>query len=304
MIEPTAFKERQTTLTKSEHHFVGEFTALGCPCQVLIETDYRDSAETLVRLARGQAWRIEAHWSRYLPTSLVQQINDNPTHAWQLDAETALVLDYCTQLWEWSEGAFDITSGALRKLWTFDGGSNVPQQASISALLAHVGWHKVNWQTPMLSLGPDMEIDLGGVGKEYAVDLCCTKLREASDLSCLVNFGGDCAVTHPPQRTNGWRVGIENATQPGSAAETVELSSGALATSGVAHRYVLHQGKKLSHILDARNGWPVVDAPASVTVQADTCLQAGMLATLACLEGPAAEEFLQTESDQFWLQLR
>jgi len=302
VIKPLPFAERETSLLQQPDHFAGAFFAMGCPCQVLIETGDRGLAEELVSLVRNEAFRIEAHWSRYLPTSLVQQINTNPTSVRQVDAETALILDYCEELWRLSDAAFDITSGVLRTVWNFDGGSRIPHEDDVNRVLEQVGWHRVSWQNSSLLLADQMELDLGGVGKEYAVDLCCRKLRSRTSVSCLVNFGGDCAVTTPPKIQRGWRIGVESSSRLGTATETIELSTGALATSGDVYRYVMNGDRKLSHILDARTGWPVIDAPASLTVAAETCLQAGMLATLACQQGADAESLLESEGISFHIQ--
>jgi FAD:protein FMN transferase len=297
-----SFGSRQTTITPKSGYFIGEFPAMGCPCQVLMETDDVHLAEGLLAKVRDEAWRIEASWSRYLSTSLVQKINQAPSQVHVLDTETASLMDYCHQLWQLSEGAFDITSGVLRQVWTFDGGDTVPLQAEVEDMLQCVGWHKVTWQSPKLQLLPNMQIDLGGVGKEYAVDLCTTRLRQHSDISCLVNFGGDCAVSRSRKLAPGWDVGIESTASIGQARSRVLLQEGALATSGNSHRFVWHNGKRLSHILDARTGWPVSNAPRSVTVQAGTCLEAGMIATLACLQGVSAGEFLDQSELMYWLE--
>jgi thiamine biosynthesis lipoprotein len=303
MSVPAPFQDRETSLTAKALYFVGDFFAMGCPCQVLIETGDIELAEMLLSKVRDEAWRIEALWSRYLPTSLIQQINEHPEQVHELDAETSAVIDYCKRLWELSDGAFDITSGVLREVWTFDGGTTVPSKFEVAGIMQNVGWHRVEWASPSIKMQQNMQIDLGGVGKEYAVDLCVTRLRQFSDVSCLVNFGGDCAVSHPPTRQPGWRVGVESADTPGSAQNSLSIATGALATSGNAHRYICHQGKRLSHILDARTGWPVRDAPRSVTVQAHSCLEAGMFATLACLQGPDAANVL-TEADlMHWIQV-
>jgi thiamine biosynthesis lipoprotein len=302
MSKPMPFPQRQATLTAKDNYFVGEFFAMGCPCQVLMETPSGEHAETLLAKVRDEAWRIEALWSRYLPNSLIQAINTAPAQTHHLDAETSALIDYGQQLWELSEGAFDITSGVLRKVWTFDGGTNVPSQTEIVKVLQDVGWHRVTWHAPDIQMLANMQIDLGGVGKEYAVDLCVSRLKNFTDISCLVNFGGDCGVSHTPKHRQGWDVGIEGADTPGVAQTKVSLASGALATSGNAHRYIWHDGKRLSHILDARTGWPVPDAPRSVTVQASTCLEAGMFATLACLQGADAVDVLETALLTHWIQ--
>jgi len=157
----------------------------------------------------------------------------------------------------------------------------------------------VDWQSPLLQLPEQMEIDLGGIGKEYAVDRAILDLRASTDTPCLVNFGGDLAVTGPPSMRKAWTVGIE-ATIPGGADKLVELRHGALATSGDARRYLEKDGIRYGHVVDPRTGWPVNEAASSITVAADTCTQAGMLATLAMLKGPDAEEFLEAQAEQHW----
>jgi thiamine biosynthesis lipoprotein len=146
-----------------------------------------------------------------------------------------------------------------------------------------------------------MEIDLGGIGKEYAVDRVAGILSEAAACSVVVNFGGDLAVTRPPQQRRAWRVGIEAVSATGGKGETVlQVRSGALATSGDSRRFLLKDGVRYSHILDPRSGWPVEGAPRSVTVAADTCTESGMLSTLAILEGYNAETFLDGEEVKYW----
>ena len=82
----------------------------------------------------------------------------------------------------------------------------------------------------------------------------------------------------------------------------MHLSRGALATSGDSRRFVFRGGQRYSHILDARTGWPVRNAPRSITVAADTCTQAGTLTTLAMLQGEHAERLLRSSGAQYWLQ--
>ena len=91
-------------------------------------------------------------------------------------------------------------------------------------------------------------------------------------------------------------------TNHGAAALVLELASnGGLATSGDTHRYVMHQGRRLGHILDPRTGWPIEGGPASVTVAASSCLEAGTLATFALLQGAGARQFLEDEGVRYWL---
>jgi thiamine biosynthesis lipoprotein len=80
-----------------------------------------------------------------------------------------------------------------------------------------------------------------------------------------------------------------------------ELHRGGIATSGDARRFLLKDGIRYSHILNPLTGWPVKDAPRSITVLADTCTEAGILATLAMLQGTAAEQFLDEQQVKYWI---
>lgn len=115
----------------------------------------------------------------------------------------------------------------------------------------------------------------------------------------MINFGGDLVVTGAPQSREAWKVGIEGVT-PDAAEKLIELRQGALATSGNARRFLIREGVRYSHILDPTTGWPVPDAPSSITVAGDTCTQAGMISTLAMLNGMEAESFLAEQGILYW----
>ncbi len=273
----------------------GGFDAMASPCELLVEGVDETTARRLVALAQAEALRIERRFSRYRDDSVVARLHAG-RGGWQwVDDETAQLLDFAGRCHALSEGLFDITSGVLRQAWTFsgrgDGSDRVPSAAAVAALRARVGWHRLRWQRPRLWLPEGMELDFGGIGKEYAVDRTLALLRAETDAPMLVNFGGDLACSGPRRDGSPWQVGIE---QPGTpeAAAVLNLSAGALATSGDARRFVMHQGRRLGHVLDPRTGWPVEGAPRSVTVAANTCVEAGMLSTMALLRGPGAAAWL------------
>jgi thiamine biosynthesis lipoprotein len=81
----------------------------------------------------------------------------------------------------------------------------------------------------------------------------------------------------------------------------LEVEYGALATSGDSHRFLLKDGVRFGHVLNPRTGWPVPDAPRSVTVAASSCTEAGLLSTLAMLQGARAQEFLAEQGVRYWL---
>lgn len=272
---------------------------MASPCEVHVAGADRATAERILALAAGEAARIESKFSRYRRGNVIDAINTSEGRTVTVDDETARLLDYAAQLFELSDGKFDVTSGVLRRVWRFDGSDRVPSRKIVAALLPIVGWDKVQWQAPHITLAPGMEVDLGGIGKEYAVD-CAAALVRPLSAHCLVNFGGDLLALGPQADGEPWRVGIESVRESATAARHIELSIGALATSGDARRYLLKDGRRYGHILDPTTGWPVVDAPRSITVAADTCTQAGMLATLALLQGRDAEAFLAAQGLQFW----
>lgn len=258
-------------------------------------------AARLLSLARGEAGRIERKFSRYRSDNIIHRINSAAGRPVEVDEETANLLNYADQCYRLSEGRFDVTTGVLREVWRFDGGDRVPDATAVARVLERVGWHKVRWQRPVITLRPDMEIDLGGIGKEYAVDSTAQIVRAQTDAGVLINYGGDLAATGPRAGSTPWIVGVDDPVRTGrGSVGEIRLVRGGIATSGDARRYLLKDGVRYGHILDPRTGWPVAGAPRSVTVVSDTCTQAGMLATFAMLHGPEAEAFLHEQKVEFW----
>lgn len=277
------------------------FTALGCPCEILFDSDDKDLTRLLGQTLYDEVMRIECKYSRYRPDSTLSSINDSAGKTLSVDAETAQLLDYAEQCWHLSDRRFDITSGLLRQAWRFDGSDRLPTAAQVNGLLTKIGWQRLVWRRPELTLLPGMELDFGGIGKEYAVDRCARLTIANGQMHALINFGGDIYITGPRRDGQPWNVAIEQLRiDPGAETTVVQLQRGAVATSGDAHRFLLKDGVRYSHILDPRTGWPVLEAPRSVTVIADTCTEAGMLATFAMLYGKDAEAFLQRQEVMYW----
>jgi thiamine biosynthesis lipoprotein len=271
-------------------------------CEVLMEVDDESLASRLLHIAAGEARRIEQKFSRYRQDNIIHRINSSNGAPVEVDGETADLLDYAVKCHELSDGMFDITSGVLRKVWKFDGSDRLPAAEAVKKVLAQVGWHKVQWRRPVMILPAGMEIDLGGIGKEYAVDRAAMLLRAQSNASMVINFGGDLYITGSRRSGEVWNIGIDDprATGQGYIGE-LRIRTGGLATSGDARRFLLKDGKRYGHILNPKTGWPVEDAPRSVTVVGATCMEAGMLATFAILQGKDAREFLEAQGVLFWM---
>jgi thiamine biosynthesis lipoprotein len=275
------------------------FVAMASPCELLLETADAHAAGEAGRIAAQEAWRIEAKFSRYRPESIVSVINRSRGHAVVVDSETAALLDYAAQCHAFSQGLFDITSGVLRRCWRFDGSDRLPEPDAVAALLPLIGFERVSWQSPRIILPAGMEIDFGGIGKEYAVDRVLGLVAARFAGAALVNFGGDLAANRAPGAAP-WQVGVQRPDTEREARLLLELSRGGLATSGDTYRFLVREGVRYGHILDPRSGWPVRDTPRSVTVAAASCVEAGMLATFAMLQGSGAESFLEEQGVRYW----
>jgi thiamine biosynthesis lipoprotein len=189
---------------------------MGSPCEVLAETADESLAHRIATNVAASAWRIEDKLSRYRADNIVARINAARGAPVEVDEETANLLDFAALVHRLSAGLFDITSGVLRRAWSFDGGTRVPTDADLAPLLPLVGWSKANWSRPVLTLQPDMQIDFGGIGKEYAVDQAAMLAASISNAAVLVNFGGDLAVTRTRAGGKPWRVGIEDISNAGA----------------------------------------------------------------------------------------
>ncbi len=295
------------TLLRRGPLWVGGFDAMASPCELLIDGGEASLAQRCVEAAATEVRRIECRFSRYRPDSELMRWHTAGGQPVPLDEESAGLIDLAALCHRLSEGRFDISSGVLRQAWRFDGSDRLPDAAQVAALVARVGWSKVSWQRPWLAVPAGMELDLGGLGKEYAADRVLALLRPITDRPLLVNLGGDLVASGPRSGGQPWFVGVERPTgetqsdRPAGAAGLIALKSGGLATSGDSRRFLLRDGVRHSHILDARSGWPVRGAPRSVTVAAPTCTEAGLMATLAMLQGEGAEALLAAQGLPHWV---
>ncbi len=286
-------------LQQRDDYWAIAFSAMASPCEILVRCAARSEAEQLASLAHSEALRIERKFSRYRNDNVVHAINNSHGRAVEIDGETLTLLKYAANCYELSDGLFDITSGVLRRAWKFDGQEIRPDGSLIAAIMLLVGWDKVRLTDHDIRMRPEMEIDLGGLGKEYAVDRVCQMLFAASGASVMVNFGGDIRAATATDDRQTWRIGIEDTDNGGLSIGRIELKNGAVTTSGCAYRYCVVDGKRLSHILNPKTGWPIDNAPLSVTVVAELCTEAGFLSTLAMLHGSEAEDFLRAQDARF-----
>ncbi len=295
----------------------GEFMAMASRCEFLARPKQTDSkvqadkakgdktqADRTGRERITQAFeramaevkRIEAKYNRFSENSVLTQINRGAGDWQAIDDETLGLLKFAEHCYRLSQGCFDVTAEPVLALWPFGAGESAtpPSDSQIEAALECVGFERLIIEGQNLFLPYGMGIDLGGIAKEYAADRAIEIIsNELPEYDLLVNLGGDMIAAPGCERP--WQIGIEDPHKLDTPARVVTLKSGALATSGHSRRYLLHQGKRYGHIIDPSTGYPIIGAPLSVSVFAQQCVVAGMLATLAMLQGEGAEDFLSRQ---------
>ena len=259
---------------------------MGSPCELWFYTDSVIHGQDVVKTATNEVARLDAKYSRYHADSITCRINRaaGTGKGVAVDDETAALIDYAAEAYAQSSGLFDITSGVLQHVWSFDS-SVLPSQAAIDRQLALIGWPRVKWRQRVIELPePGMEIDLGGCMKEYAADRL-VELCHALDIRHgMVDLGGDIAIIGPHPDGSCWRVGIRHPRYPDRPKTVIEVGAGAVATSCDYERYMIVDGKRYCDLLNPKTGWPV-DGLQAVSVLADNCMLAGAFATIAMLKG-------------------
>ena len=249
----------------------------------------REQAERLARAVEGEARRIEAKFSRYRERSVVTEINRHSGRTpVAVDAETAFLVGAALDLAGLTAGRFDPTVGVLRRAWDFSS-ERVPSPGEIETILPLVDADAVSRRDGTVFLRQaGMEIDLGGVGKEYAADRAAGLLREEGVGAAVVNFAGDVRTIGFRGDGRPWKIGVLDPRDPRRCRFAVRTPGDVgVATSGDYERSFSKDGVRYHHILDARTGWPSRGI-ASATVIAPTAFRAGQLSTASFLLGAEA----------------
>lgn len=281
------------------------FKAMGSPCDLQIYTPNAAEGRRVATLVIADVERLEALYSRYRSDSFLSEINRVAATGGSItvDDETAGLLNYAATAHRESDGLFDITSGILRRVWRFDQGA-LPDQERVRVLLQQVGWDKVNWLPPLLEFPlPGMEIDFGGVVKEYAADRVAALCWNAGVRHGFINLGGDIKVIGPHPDGSPWRIGIRHPRNPVGVIQRLSLSGGGMASSGDYERCIVVDGVRYAHVLNPKTGWPVRHL-AAVSVVGELCVVAGSASTIAMLkeeQGPAWLEALGLP--HFWVDV-
>lgn len=275
--------------------FIFTFNAMGSPCELQLYAPTPEFAQNIAQQIRADISRLECKYSRYRRDSFLSKINQvaNVGGSLEIDEETVGLLNYAQTCYELSDGLFDITSGILRRAWKFDSGV-LPDDKQIASLLQKIGWQHVFFDREKLTFSKaQMELDFGGIVKEYAADRAATLCLNAGISHGIVNLGGDIKIigSHPDGKV--WRVGIQHPRDKTKVWKTLKLKTGALASSGDYERCFVIDGVRYGHILNPKTGYPVRQL-AAVSVVADLCVVAGSAATIAMLKEKEGEKWLKS----------
>lgn len=255
-----------------------------------------DSAAALaaLRAARATVASLDSLLSSYRPDSEVSELGRAAgSGAWiDLSPETVRLLVSSVEWARRTDGAFDPTVGPLVEAWGFRGGSaRIPNRALLDSVRALVDWRAVHVDPVGRSarLGrAGMEIDLGGIGKGYALDRAAAAMRAAGASGGMLDLGGNVRVFgRGPGPGGAWPIGIRDPRCPERVLGEVYLDSGSVATSGDYERFFERGGERFSHILGPRTGRPARGV-LQVTVAAPDGLTADVLSTALFVMGPEA----------------
>ncbi len=295
--------------------------AMACEFELSVNAGQYEQAGPRALAALDTIDRLEAQLTVFRDTSEVMDINRRASHeAVAVEPRLFELLQTCLRLYRETAGAMDITTGPLTKVWGFyRRQGRMPPADELRAAMAVVGSDKIELDEARRTIRftrPGVEINLGSIGKGYALDRCAEELL-AVGLRDFCFHGGRSSVlvhgTHergresisshevaanphaiaatqstpdplsPPAR--GWQIGITDPLRPRRRLGTIRLIDRGLGTSGSGSQFFRHRGRRYGHILDPRTGWPA-QGVYSTTVLAPTAALADALSTALYVLGP------------------
>lgn len=289
--DPNAVRQRvreSARISEAEGLSHLTFHAMGTQCRVLLEEPSRASANAYLDRLLNWIADFESRFSRFIDTSVVGRINASAGTGWvEMDAEADRLFSLCTHLHFLTRGILDASALPLLRVWNWKASPPVlPSAEAVEAARALVGWNKVERRPGGVALPlKGMGIDLGGVGKEYAVDMAVEMSQQHGIKNILVDFGQDLRVKGAPPGKPAWHIGLEDPFNPGRCWGSVALNDGAVASSGDYLRGFTVEGRRYGHILDPRTGWPVDNGCRAAVAIAPSCTMAGALTTAAFVLG-------------------
>ena len=277
--------------------------AMACEFEVVLNAGEHDAATAAAILALDLVGELEDQLSVFREHSEVSALNRRAaTEEVAVEPRLFDLLVAAEELHCRTGGAFDITAGPLSQAWGFSRRSGtVPTPEALAAALARVGNKHIELDRERRTVRyrqAGIEINLGAIGKGYALDRAAEVLESHGVCNFMLNGGTSSVLAHGTQggTTGGWTLGLRNPLRPLRRVGEITLIDRALATSGSTAQFFIHQGRRLGHILDPRTGWPA-EGVLSSTVIAPTAAAADALSTAFYVLGPAAaREYCQEDN--------
>jgi thiamine biosynthesis lipoprotein len=275
---------------------------MGTYLEVTVWHDEPETAKRLIRDAVREVHRLDEILSNYDPDSALSHLNQRAgAGVTRVPAELFALLTTARELSEKTGGIFDVTIGPLMELWRHAAEDNrLPSRKQLAQALAAVGYRNLALSRPdeVELTRSDMNIDLGGIGKGYAVDLVTQMFRAAGISTALINFGGSSmsAIGAPPGR-NGWKIVIKSTDDRLRGA--IHLRDTALSTSGSMGRSWTINGKKYGHLIHPLSGTPTTEARTALVVTWSATRAEALtkpLVLLGKMALPTIEKFADTEA--------
>jgi len=301
----------------------GKRVTMGTFARVIAVAADSNTAKSCIEAAFAEITKVDELMSDYKDDSEISEVNrDAFKRAVKVSESTYQVLKRSVEFSKRTGGAFDVTIGPLVDLWRSAGVANLlPSEAELQQACSKVGYDKLILDANGMSVRfavEGMRVDLGGIGKGYAVDKAVEAMQKAGALGGMVEIGGDIRCFGSPLvAKERWRIGLQDSRRvdedisEGKVLLVLELTDAAVATSGNYQRFAVIEGQRYSHILDAKTGLTGEEL-TSVTVISQDALEADALATAVSVKGaekglaliektPQAEAILVTSPPEYKL---
>ncbi len=260
---------------------------MACDFQAILNAGFPQKGPLAAIEALERISQLEHLLSVYLPDSELSRMNRLAVcEPWPASEHVFGLLCLAKQIWKETLGAFDVTAAKLTSTWGFfSRQGRLPSNDEIAKALDECGSQHLilNFEEQTVKYAVrGLEVNSGGIGKGFALDVAAGVLDAASVDSFLVH-GGKSSVIACGNRLDaitetGWKVAISHPQQPAIRLGGVRLKNKSLGTSGPAQQYFYHRGRRYGHIIDPRTGWPA-DGVLSVTVVTESAARADALAT-------------------------
>ena len=262
---------------------------LGTLVEITVYEKDKDLAKKAITKSFDEMSRLENILSTYIPGSEISKLNflagiKNKTVP--VSSDLFKVVQRGIYWGKFSSGAFDISINPVTKLWEFDSDSpTLPDAKKLLNAVSLIDYRDIFFKGNSISLKKTgMSLNLGAIGKGYAVDRAVETLKLHGIKNGLVNAGGDLMAFGLKDGTKPWNIGIQHPRKPEKIIASLTLKDKAVATSGDYQKYFILEGKRYHHILNSKNGWPS-GKTISATVIANTVADADALSTALFILG-------------------